>query len=283
MQTAYRNLKRFIVLVPGLILAYVAAQNIFPFFDRHVPDAIAILITYVVTAYGLIPIVMRIIRIIFKPSHIPVYSTTPDGFASDPINIGIVGTKQELIASFQKAGWNVADKRTVRSLLKLSVKTLTGQQYKTAPFSSLYLLGRSQDIGFEKPFGKSTSYRHHVRFWGLTYSLDPRYSDHVHFWQQRYTARTPDRLVWIGAASRDIGIRFIRHNAQLTHMIHPDTNVERELIVHDLTKAQQIKSIQTIKASDPYSLSNRVLGGYLISDGELSICELTTFVKPHNS
>ena len=40
--------------------------------------------------------------------------------------------------------------------------------YPTAPFSTLYLFGRGQDIGFQKAIDNSPRKRHHIRFWSLS-------------------------------------------------------------------------------------------------------------------
>jgi hypothetical protein len=40
--------------------------------------------------------------------------------------------------------------------------------YPTAPFSTLYLFGRGQDIGFQKAIDNSPRKRHHIRFWALS-------------------------------------------------------------------------------------------------------------------
>ena len=39
--------------------------------------------------------------------------------------------------------------------------------YPTAPFSTLYLFARGQDVGFQKAIDSSPRKRHHVRFWAL--------------------------------------------------------------------------------------------------------------------
>jgi len=275
--------KRTIVLIPGLVLTYVAVKDIYPVIERRVPDFIAVFVTYVLTAYLLIPASIRLFRILIKPKHIPLYSTTPDGFACDPVNIGLVGTRDEIIAAMTAAGWYVADRRTWRNVVKMGVAIFLRIPYPTAPFSNLYLLGRKQDIGFELPVELSPNHRHHVRFWALTYTVDQRYVDHLYFWQQKYHSETPDRILWVGAASQDIGIRFIRHNAQITHMIHPDTNAERTLIVDGLHKAGVITKQHTIKAGSPYKLRNRVLGGYMIADGDLIICDTKSYSLQPNS
>lgn len=275
MQVLVRFLKRVGVLIAGLIIAYIAVWHIFPIVDKQIPeDFVAIVITYLLTAYGLIPAILRLRRIILKPNHIPLYSTTPDGFACDPINIGLVGTREELSKAMQAAGWYEPDKRGVRSITKMILAIILRQSYITAPFSNLYLFGRKQDIGFELPITSTPRKRHHVRFWALTYTVDPRYREQVYFWQRHHRSQTPDRILWVGAASKDIGIRPIRHNAQLTHMIHPDTNAERDFIIEHLQANQQLLSKRTVQAGAPYRLRNRVLGGYMVADGELTIGEL---------
>ena len=40
--------------------------------------------------------------------------------------------------------------------------------YATAPFSTLYLFGRAQDVGFQKAIDNSPRKRHHIRFWSLS-------------------------------------------------------------------------------------------------------------------
>lgn len=270
-----RSFKRFTVLIPGIIVAYFVFKNFYPVVDRRVPAALAIFITYVITAYGLIPLAVRLIRLFVTTDHIPLYSTTPDGFASDPINIALVGTKKEVISAMTNAGWHLADKRTFKTLSKMGWSMLFNKPYLNAPFSNLYLLGRKQDLGFQLPAGNNPSYRHHVRFWAT--NLQPNAEvqhHHIRFWQRLHQPVVPGRIMWVGAASQDIGIRPVRHNLQLTHLIHHDTNAERDLIVKSLKDAKQVKSIRTVKASRPYSVRNRVLGGYLSADGDLKLCLL---------
>jgi len=91
---SWRLLKRFAVLVPGIIIAYISVRKVFPAIDRHVPyDGLAILLTYIIAAYILLPALIRLWRILFPPKHLPLYCITPDGFASDPVNIGIIATR----------------------------------------------------------------------------------------------------------------------------------------------------------------------------------------------
>lgn len=270
-----RIIKRFLILVPGVIIGYFAYKDLFPAFDRWLPDELAIIATYIIAAYILIPIGVRVFHFVFRPTHVPLYSTTPDGLACDPLNIGIIGTQKQLESAMKKAGWHKADERTFKNLAHLVYSMALKRSYPTAPFSPLYLFGRKQDVGFELPVDENPSHRHHVRFWAASHTGDPRHLEHVSFWQAIHKSNiVKKRVLWVGAASKDTGIGIIRHNAQLTHMIHPDTNAERNLIVRHLKKAGRVKKLRTVRIATPYQLRNRVVTGYLNTDGRMTIIEL---------
>ncbi len=271
-----RLLKRFAVFLPGLAVSYWVVQDLYPIINRRLPAALAILVTYVITAYGLIPAVIRGIQFIHKPKHVPFYSTTPDGFASDPVNIAVLGTREALVKAFAMMGWHVADRQTPLTLLHLGLSMVLKLPYPNAPFSNLYLLGRSQDVGFQLAVDDNPKHRHHVRFWTVKPETAEHFKEHLAFWQAHHPDKNllNDKFLWLGAASLDTGLGVIRHNAQLTHTIHHDTNAERELIVSELKKTGLVKKTRTIKIAKPYQLRNRVITGYLQSDGHLTIIEL---------
>lgn len=272
-----RFLKRFAVLLPGLLIAYVSVRNIFPLLDSQTPKLIAFLITYVLAAYVLIPAILRAWRLFVPPRHLPIYSITPDGFASDPINIGIIGSRQQLIGAMRRAGWHVADNHSPRNMLREIVSTILSKPYPSAPMSSLYLFGRHQDVGFEIQIADQFKNRHHVRFWATTYDQPLsklQTAENIHWFPRRQLRdRQEEQLLWLGAASKDIGLALIRHNAQLTHMIHPDTDQERDLIAEQL-QIDGAELITTIPLMRPYKLTNRVWRGYLQTDGQLKVIKL---------
>lgn len=270
-----RVAKRFAVLIPGIVIAYFSVHDIFPLIDKRVPLGFAIFFTYVLGAYVLIPALLRVIRIVLPARHLPVYSVTPDGFASDPVNIGIIGSKQDLIDAMQAAGWYEADDHSPHNVIREVISTIMNRHYPSAPMSNLYLFGRKQDIGFEIPIEGIRGHRHHVRFWATTYNKDTPLSSKTIQWHNRKFSTRGKDLLWLGAASRDIGFAFIRHNAQLTHMIHKDTNAERKLIVKGLTDAGKLMSTESISLGKPYRLVNRAWRGALHTDGNVTICRLT--------
>jgi len=271
------GLKRFLVFAPGIILFLLAFYFLFPSLNNRLPASLAVFMLYVLTAYITVPILHRAYRI-FRPStHLPRYSVTPDGFACDPVNIAIAGTKQELVDAMTKAGWYQADDRTVRTMFKLVLSSILRRQYVHAPFSSLYLFGRAQDIGFQKPFNGSRSpdNRHHVRFWACVPAMmTGKDLEHADFWQKLYPDVDKGEVLWVGCASRDIGIAPITHNFQLTHRVHEKTDEERELIVKDLQTTHQVEEVRYVTSGEPITLKNRALNSSLSSDGTLAVIDL---------
>lgn len=269
-----RLAKRFAVLVPGIIIAYFLVHNIFPVVDKRLPLAIAILFTYILGAYVLIPAAIRVARIFFPARHLPMYCVTPDGFASDPLNIAIFGSKRRLVRSMRAAGWYVADQHSWRNIIHAVTSAILNRPYPTAPMSNLYLFGRKQDIGFEIPIPNERGHRHHVRFWATTYENTGDLTAKKIGWLERKDRLQGSDLLWVGAASRDVGFAVIKHNVQITHMIAPDTASERDLIVKGLEEAGLVAGVQDIRLGRAYKLANRALGGHLRSDGKLRVVKL---------
>jgi hypothetical protein len=271
-----RLVKRFAVLVPGLVIAYFAVIDLFPQVNRRLPLAFAIFVTYSLTAYLFIPAAVRVLRIVFPTRHLPLYSITPDGFASDPLNIGIVGTRRQLIEAMEAAGWYVADAHSLSNVIRAGLSTIFNWEYNKSPVSTLYFLGRRQDVAFEIPLVSGTGNRHHVRFWATSFDAQkPLTKSSIHWHRSSRGFPDNETVLWLGAASLDVGITAIRHNFQLTHMIDPDTNRERELIVQQLRKAGLVQKRESIRLSrKPYRLMNRAWRGYLETDGTMRVVTL---------
>jgi hypothetical protein len=273
-QYSLRLAARVAILLPGIAIAYLSVRDIFPYFDRQLPLGFAILATYALGAYVLIPALIRAIRIIRPADHLPLYCVTPDGFASDPLNVGIIATRQQLVKVMTEAGWYVADPHRWRHVIRHILSTVYGWPYPTAPVSSLYLFGRRQDIAFEIPIDGISGNRHHVRFWATTFEKKRPLTFRSVHWHHRRIHVQDDNLLWVGAASLDIGLGYIRHNLQITHMIDPDTNRERELIITQLRAKKLVKTIETVELGKPYRLINRVINGYLHTDGKMAVISL---------
>lgn len=273
--------KRFAVLIPGLAVAYVSVRGIFPYFHHRLPLALAIFATYLLGAYVLIPAVLRAWRLLIPATHLPLYCVTPDGFASDPLNIGLIGSRKQLIETMEAAGWHVAKPFTPLSVAATILAIVLRRPYHGTPMSSLYLFGRRQDIGFEKQLTEhGRGHRHHVRFWATTLddiqNID-RQRIHSRSYQEQLIA---DKLLWVGAASRDVGIALAMQTFQLTHAVASDTNLERDLIARELTKAKLARRLTDVRLHRSYRLTNRAWSRSLLTDGIMTILRLSAKTAP---
>lgn len=149
-------------------------------------------------------------------------TTTADGIPGDPINVGLIGSRAEIVAAFSAAGWDPADAITLRSSIDIILSVILGRSDEDAPVSTLLFEGRHQDLAFEKQVGVSADERHHVRFWLTT------------------RAGNDSPPLWLGAASFDRGVGLSHDTGQVTHHIGPDVDADRDLVMRDLEQAGYI-------------------------------------------
>jgi len=90
---------------------------------------------------------------------------TGDGHPGDPINIGLVGSEEDVVRAMRAAGWYPADPITFASSARIAADTVLRRPDDDAPVSNLFLFGRKQDLAFEQPMPGGPGKRHHVRFW----------------------------------------------------------------------------------------------------------------------
>lgn len=272
----FRLAWRLMVFVVGVGIAYITVRSIFPYLDRRLPLLLVVIIMYALVAYALIPGLVRLWRLVIKPNHIPVYVTTGDGWASDPVNIAVVcNSREQLIDTMSKAGWTTADKVTLTSFVRLGFSILLGKPYPTAPFSSLFLFNRRQDIGFQVQEGNPPTprHRHHVRFWLLDQTAE---DVHHSFWQKLLEHLfKSQQQIWIGAATHDIApFAFRMRNLQVTHQIDSDTNKERDYLINTLKDADLVRGVDEITSGDPLAFRGQTFGVNIVVDGQLKIIKI---------
>lgn len=84
----------------------------------------------------------------------PRITRTMTGIHGDPICVGLIGTKEEIIAAMLTAKWQPADAITFKSSVKLARSIVLHHPDETAPVSNLYLWKRKEDLAFEQEVGK---------------------------------------------------------------------------------------------------------------------------------
>lgn len=276
--TVLRLLWRLFVGVIAIILAYATVFFFYPYLRGRVSFLVSMVILYVFIAYFGIPFCVRLWRFVIRPRHLPHYAVTGDGWSSDPVNIAVVCKDEaSLRRAMEKAGWQIADKPTLKNSLREAYAILFNQPYPTAPFSNLFLFGRKQDIGFQIQTGHPPTprHRHHVRFWQLEEEPE-KVHHHRHFWENIFELFAPrKRQIWIGTATHDVGPFALRiQNLQITHKIDAETNRERDFLIQTLKNAGVMKRRKTIAAGDPTSFRGQTIGLSIVTDGTLQVVEL---------
>jgi hypothetical protein len=208
---------------------------------------------YLAIAYLLLPLVWRSYERQPGLASKLMVTTTPERIPGDPINIGLVGSRPEIVKAFAAIGWNPADAITLRSSVEIGISVLLDRPYSDAPVSTLLYEGRRQDLAFEKAAGTSADRRHHVRLWlTLEHGAEAR-------------------PVWLGAASFDRGVGLSRRTGQVTHHIAPDLDAERDLIVQELSTAGVLGSVYRVPGVGPTLIGRNGGGDRYFTDGEVSV------------
>lgn len=274
---SFRILWRILILALGFALAFGVINQAYPFLDHYMPVWLVFLVLYIALAYVGIPALIRLWRMVIKPDHLPIYATTRDGWASDPVNIAIVCKSEDhLVNAMEKAGWTLYDEYHFVNFIKTGFALLLKRPYAKATMSRLYLFNRYQDLSFQLQDGNSPSphSRHHVRFWRLK-TTDNEH-EHHDFWHNLMKLFKRQRSeIWIGAATHDISILSLRRDFQITHNMDADTNKERDYLIKTLQDVNKVKDEpQFVDTGHILEFKGQQFGINIIVDGRLKVIRL---------
>jgi hypothetical protein len=163
--------------------------------------------------------------------QLPCCVTNADGTENgDPLNLVLVGERDDLIAAFTRRGWHPTEIIHAESLWRTVRSFVQGSRYRYSPISPLYVYGRPQDVAGQK--ARATIHeRNHYRFW-----LSP--------------IRFQGKEVFVGQISRDIGVKFTLKSPTIsTHVIDPDIDEARRYLVEDLAYSQALHRIGFVKGA----------------------------------
>src|ERR1700750_2394284 len=231
MRLLIRLLQRLLIFGLGVFCVWLIVFVIFETADRRLPWILAVAVTYGIAAYIVLPRAIRMGLKILHSKRVPSYTITGDGLPGDPVNVVLVGTLQQLRGAFAALGWSEADRLGLASSWGMVRAFVLNTPYPTAPFSTLYLFGRGQDIGFQKAIDNSPRRRHHVRFWALSLQRTEAMLGKISFWVNEDRPKDQGEVFWVGAGTKDIGFSFTRLTFQVTHATDSDTNAERNFII----------------------------------------------------
>jgi len=265
-----RTLQRIAIFSIGALSIWLIVFVVFDFADQRMPVALALALTYAIGAYVILPYAVRMGLKFSQLRHVPSFTVAADGLPADPVNLALYGTKEQLRTAFAAIGWVEAENLTLASSWRMTKAFVLNRPYPTAPFSTLFLFGRGQDIGFQKAIGDSPRRRHHVRFWARSIGQAQDF-DLASFWLNTDIPPEGASVPWVGAATKDTGFGLTKLTFQITHATDADANAERDYVISVLREADTIGPIAWENTGD------RIDGEHInryITDGDVAIAAL---------
>ncbi|HSV22425.1 MAG TPA: LssY C-terminal domain-containing protein [Xanthobacteraceae bacterium] len=217
---------------------------------------VATLAVYGLIAYIVLPLGWTHYEHQKKLAGLTMVTRTGQDIPGGPINVGLVGSKEDVLCAMHAAHWDPADPITFKSSVEIVGSVVLRRPYSDAPVSNLYYDGRREDLAFEKPVGRSADQRHHVRFWEVL------------------KQGQEGRPVWLGSATFDRDVGLSRYTGQVTHHIAPDIDAERDGLTDDLKNARVVEAIYEVTGVGPKVNGRNGEGDRYYTDGEIKISRL---------
>jgi len=215
---------------------------------------LTIVVLYLLVAYVIVPTAWK-----FYAHRHPSFDDNPritqtgDHHPGDPLNVSLIGTKEQIDAIMKAAKWYPAAALGLRADLKIAEGTILSRPDDDAPVSSLYLFGRKEDLAFEMPVGDNPRQRHHVRFW-MTGNTD-----------------SDGRPVWLGSASYDDKVGFSHTTGQVTHHIAADVDAERDHLFENLKSTGDLSEEYSVVGFHKHLAGRNGGGDAWHTDGRLFV------------
>src|SRR6516165_458844 len=194
-------------------------------------------------------------------SKIPRRISDKDGNPGDMVNFLILGTEDSMKKVFTTAGWVKVDTSVESTILLGAIASLSKEAYLTMPMSPLYLFDRPQDYGWAhaEPITVVAS-RNHFRVWKAPFTVN-------------------GQVLWIGAATHDIGFEKDQRNNSVTHKIDPDIDLERDYVEKTLCSTGLVFEVSHFLPADPLQEAKTATGGSFHSNGQVLILKLAATEK----
>ena len=189
-------------------------------------------------------------------NQIPRRVSDQQGNPGDMVNVLLLGTEDQVVATFKAAGWVHVDRSVGDAVLTGLLDSLEKKDYLTMPMSTLYLFGRPQDYGFA-----------HAEPVRVVMSRN-----HLRVWRSPYTAG--GQTVWCVAATHDIGFERDQRNNSVTHKIDPAIDGEREFVNSTLSSTGLVTARDHVTPSNPLTSAKTATGGEFQSDGRILVLVL---------
>src|SRR5260370_8765977 len=119
-------------------------------------------IVYLTLAYAVLPALWTHHEHEPGLASLPMVTRTSTGIPGDALNVGLVGSKEDVLRAMHAAGWFPADPITLRTSIDIVGSVVLDRPYHDAPVSPLYYDGKKEQFPCEKPTAKTAAKQHHL-------------------------------------------------------------------------------------------------------------------------
>jgi membrane-associated phospholipid phosphatase len=156
------------------------------------------------------------------PSQLKKTSEDLIGGPMEPVSFLFVGSSDQMLRAFSRAGWELADTPSATGLARELIAVIEDAPDPRGPATPAYYDAQPQDFTFERPGTSNGSirHRHHTRIWRAPLLIDSN-----------------QQPLWVATCSYDMGIEFVPKPYLITHRIDPNVDSEREMIATQLRAA----------------------------------------------
>lgn len=206
-------IKRLLIITAVVLVGLLIYRSIIRNYNRDGNILVLFLLLWLFTAYYALPRIHRLLTKMYVPDYFTGRVRTTDGLLGDPVNLALNGTKPNILAAMEAAGWTRADELSSKSSLRIVTCTIRRKSYPQAPVSSLYLFNKKQDFAYQQEVAGSPSKRHHIRFWKVP---------------EGWILPGGYKIDWLAAATYDKSVGLSLFTLQITHKIAEETDIERD-------------------------------------------------------
>jgi LssY C-terminus len=198
-------------------------------------------------------------------AKIPRRISDKDGNPGDMVNFLILGNEAQMKKVFTTAGWVHVDADVKSTILAGAIASFSKESYLTMPMSVLYLFDRPQDYGWAhaEPITVVAS-RNHLRIWKAPFIVN-------------------GQMLWVGAATHDIGFEKDQRNNGITHKIDPDIDLERDFVEKTLSSTGLVAEVTHFTPTNSLKQAKTATGGSFHSNGQVLVLKLANSDKSSTS
>lgn len=255
----YALLDTLFIVIGVVVSIWLALLYLFEGFSLTPVRLLYLVGFWLLLTYITLPRLHQLMTWIYLPDYFFGRTRTTEGVLSDPINLAFDGPERDLHVAMRRAGWVLAEERTLASAWSMVRSTLLKRSFPAAPVSNLYLMGRRHDFTYQQEVGGTTAKRHHVRFWRMPtdFVLPGGY-----------------RADWLAAGTYDRAVGFSFFTLQITHRIDENIDVERDYLIDTVRFADPEIPVEVIAEFSTAYHDRNGQGDRFRTDGHLPVIDV---------